>query len=93
MRSGQCPYPSLDSGEIEPMTDAQVANDNGDGGYNWIKVILLKIPLGLSGFWSFSFLVPQMAAEGHNFDDPQRAMAAACRLILGIVLVVAGLLA
>lgn len=89
MRSQQCPYPSPDTGKIERLTEAEVSNN----GASWVKVILLKIPLGLSGFWSFSFIIPQMAAEGHNFSDPQRAAAAAFRLIAGVVLVVLGLLA
>ena len=89
MKNQQCPHPSLDTGEIEPLTDAEVSNDD----ISWVKVIMVKVPLGLSGFWSFSFIIPQMAAEGHNFSDPQKTMAAACRLILGAVLVIAGLLA
>ena len=93
MRRGQCPYPHSDNGRIEHLTCADVSNDNGDGGYNWLKLFLLKVPTGVGGFCTFSFIVPQLAAEGHGFANPQQATATACKLILGAILVLVGVLA
>ena len=87
------PYHDTDNGHMTVFGQSDVSNDNGDGGYRWLKVILLKLPSGAGGFATFAFLVPQLAAEGNGFANPQQAMATACKLILSAVLVLVGLFA